>query len=469
MVDFSYFELKEILKTVIPRRGRLADPSGKGGLIKEKGRKRNYRQKDLETGELKTIQRLLNKDEISSFLEISLKAADCPMPLNCDLWDGLKCPYGCRYCYADNFHASLYTAFFDNARELGIRFCNPEYFKAELDKLMKFRGKEFTGSNALQKAISIEIPIRLGIRFEDFSPIELKKGVSLQFLKYMAEQEYPVMINTKSDLLGLNDNYLRALADNKAKAAVHITMLSSNEPLNKVLEPGAPSFKKRVESAKVLLASGVRVVARVEPLMIFINDEESSVDQWIEAVYGAGVRNVTLDSYSWSAKSVQSQMELVNFDFNRMFSLMSDSQGLGSLILSKFMDFLRSRGFKCSSFDFGNVPSNDQDICCEVGDWYPTAGFSYGNIGSAIRLIVSKGGSPVTWDMFDEFVNSKGGWLSDQLRKIVFERWCLIGNESYFPSWAPGVEACGVDAIGRQVWRYIKEEDFRLEILEGVL
>ena len=67
-------------------------------MIKEKGRKGGYHQFDIESKEWVKQERLLNKDEINSFLEISLRAQGCPMPLNIDIFDGLKCPFSCIYC-----------------------------------------------------------------------------------------------------------------------------------------------------------------------------------------------------------------------------------------------------------------------------------------------------------------------------------------------------------------------------------
>lgn len=67
--------------------------------IREKGRKRNYSQFNLIHNEWRKQERLLNTEEINSFLEISVRAAACPMPFNMDIWDGTLCNYGCVYCF----------------------------------------------------------------------------------------------------------------------------------------------------------------------------------------------------------------------------------------------------------------------------------------------------------------------------------------------------------------------------------
>lgn len=362
----------------------------------------------------------------------------------------------------------MYTAFFDNGKDIGYRSCKPEFFQSELDNLMRFRGRSSEGLNDKEKAFALEIPLRFGIRFEDFLPVEGVKKVSLAMLKYLADVEYPVMINTKSDLLARED-YLKELVRNKGKAAVHITMISSDSGLLKELEPGAPSFEKRIAAAKALVQAGIRVVARIEPFMAFINDRKEDVEDYVGQLRAAGVEHITLDTYSYSAKDtgIRRNFESVGWDFERMFTLMSDCQWLGSLLLGKFMEYLRSEGFSCSTFDFGNVPSNDQMICCEVGDWFK--GFSYGNTTMAIRYIASQEGRPVTWGQYEAMVNGKGGFLSESLRNDVHHAWNTRGNAAYFPDWAAGIEPCGVDSTGNRIWRYNNKEDFRQDMLRRVI
>ena len=83
-----------------------------------------------------------------------------------------NCPFRCIYCFADTFRASLYTSFFDNPRAIGLRHCNPDYYKREIDKMLLLRGKDPHGLSGIRKAFAMEIPVRFGIRFEDFHPLE---------------------------------------------------------------------------------------------------------------------------------------------------------------------------------------------------------------------------------------------------------------------------------------------------------
>lgn len=463
----DYYELRAMIKDVIPRQ-HILRLMKKRSAVKEKGRKSNYHQFSLKTGEWMKLERLLNKEEINSFLIISNRVAACPMPLNMDVWDGLRCPYGCKYCFADAFKASLYSSFFDNYKDIGLRHCNPNFYKRELDKIMSDRGKDpHSIQNDIRKAIAMEIPIRLGIRFEDFIPNERQAGISLQMLNFLADHEYPVMINTKSDIVGL-PQYTEALSRNKGKGAVHVTLISNNRGLLKGIEPGAPTYDERLKGMKAMVKAGIRVVARIEPYMVLINDDPSGVENYIKDVWDIGVRNITFDTYSYSAYNPGIRSNFMNYgiDFDRMFLLTSDSQAIGSLMLDKFMTMFRKKGFSCSTFDYGCAPSNNQDVCCEVGDWFE-GGFNYGCGVMAVRFIRNGAGHPRTWGMFEDYVNERGGFLSESIRKEVHGLWNLTGNTAFHVNWARGIEPVGHDENGI-VWRFDRKSDFRRDVVANI-
>lgn len=376
-------------------------------------------------------------------------------------------------CFANAFRASLYTAFYDNSKTMGFRHANPDYYKKEMDKMGKYRllpmeaKKELQGIN---KAFALNIPLRLGIRFEDFLNNEKKEGISLAMLQYLSDIEYPVMINTKAALIG-NEAYIKALAGNKAKAAVHVTLISADNDILKRLEPGAPSYDKRLIAMKNMVDAGIRVVARIEPYLFLVTDAPEMVEKYMDDVWNTGVRNITFDTYSYTALNPGIRQSIMNagFDFDRIFLAGCDSQSLGSLLLGSFMELFREYGFSCSTFDMGNSPTNNQSNCCEVGDWFEGNGMNYGSTVMAARFIKENESSPVTWKMFDDYVELKGGFLSPDLKLAVKELWNLGGNAAYSHSWATGLTAVGTDENGL-IWRWdADKEDYRLQILNNLL
>jgi DNA repair photolyase len=463
----GYYDLRSMVAQIVPRMTQLFSQTREQGAVREKGRKGGYKEFKLDRQEWVPQERLLNTEEINSFAEISVRAAACPMPLNLDVWDGLLCPYGCRYCFANAFRASLYTAFFDNSKTMGLRHCNPDKYKRELDKLLKQRGRDpHDVKGDVAKAIAMEVPIRFGIRFEDFCGPEAREGISLELLNYLADHSYPLMINTKSALVG-TDPYVEALARNKGKTAVHVTLITSDANLLRTLEPGAPSYRRRMKAMATLAAAGVRVVARIEPFLPFLCDRPEDFKRYSADLKAAGVRNITFDTYSYSANNPGIRQDFLNhgIDWERIFTVGCDSQGLGSLLLGEYMAMWREAGFSCSTFDMGNAPSNDQAICCEVGDWFE-GGWNHGCSVMAVRFI-QDAGKPVSWSDFKEYVDEHGGFLSPSLELDVHQLWNVEGNNAYSPSWGQGIVPVGWDRDG-VIWKYKPNDDFRKDLLAGL-
>ena len=468
--DMTYWELRKLVSKAVPRMTQLVSSSRKAEIVREKGRKKNYSQFNLRHGEWRKQERLLNTEEINSFLEISVRAAACPMPFNVDVWDGLICPYNCIYCFANSFRASLYTAFFDNSKTMGLRHCNPDYYIKEMDKMAKYRimsMKDKRQLSGINKAFALDIPLRMGIRFEDFLRNEGRHGVSLRLLEYFKDIEYPVMINTKSDLVA-TDDYVKAMADNKAKAAVHITMITSDEVIAKKLEPGAPTYAKRLAAIKTLNDAGIRAIPRIEPFLFLLTDDPDKVEQYIEDVLAAGATHMTFDTYSYTANNSGLRQNFINegYDYDRMFEAGCDSQPFGSLLLSKFMDLFRARGISCSTFDMGNSPSNDQSICCEVEDWFK-GGWNYGSTVMAARFIAGRKELHTSWKDYEAYVHKYGGFLTEELRMEVKHLWNLEGNVAYSPRWAAGIVPCGRDEDGL-IWT-LDKTDYRKNLIQETL
>lgn len=468
----NYYDIRKAISRIVPRTTTLYQPQRKVEIVREKGRKKNYSQFNLVSKEWLRQERLLKTSQIDSFLEISCRAAACPMPFNADIYDSIQCPYRCIYCFASAFKASLYTSFFDNAKTLGIRHCNPDYYKQEIDKMMKYRSwsmdqkRTLTGIN---KAFALEMPVRFGIRYEDFLRMEERLKVSLTLLQYFKDIAYPVMINTKSALVG-QDEYVRALSENPARAAVHVTVITSNEEILKRLEPGAPPYTSRLQAIRNLTTAGVRVVARIEPFLFLLTDHPDDVQRYMEDMWNAGVRHITFDTYSYTAGNTGLRQAFFNagYDYDRLYIAGCDSQPLGSVLLGEFMKMFRQRGFHCSTFDMGNVPTNDQDICCEVGDWFQS-GWNYGCTVMAARYVTSQAGNSVTWAQFENWVEEHGGFLTPVLRNEVKELWNLNGNIAYSHKWASKLIPVGKDENGL-IWKYdVQQLDYRYQLLNNLI
>lgn len=89
--NLDYWSFRALVAKIIPRMTALKKDEAKVDAVREKGRKKNYIQYSVKEKEWIKQERLLSNDEINSFVEVSVRAAACPMPLNIDTYDSTVC------------------------------------------------------------------------------------------------------------------------------------------------------------------------------------------------------------------------------------------------------------------------------------------------------------------------------------------------------------------------------------------
>lgn len=92
--------------------------------------------------------------------------------------------------------------------------------------------------------------------------MDQKYGVTKQLLEEAFDT--PLTVKTRSDLIA-TDNYIEKLNPSKHEVEMHI--LTPNEEIGKIVEPGAPSMKRRMLAIKKLIETGVPVRMKVDILV----------------------------------------------------------------------------------------------------------------------------------------------------------------------------------------------------------
>jgi len=404
---------------------------------------------DLLEEEWKEQKRELPSD-YGSMLEVSCRASECPMPLNMDVYSGGLC-FQCIYCFAKLFEQSLYAAFYDNWELAKVRASSKEYVTNELEKILAGNCK-----GELKKAIERRIPIRLGIRTEDFIPVEKQKKVALTALKTIHDHDYPMMINTKSVLLGEGE-WFKQICEMGKNIAVHVTITHVDDKIARKIEMAAPSSTERFKLVKQLNEVGIRAIPRIEPSMAYINITEEHLPQYVDACLEAGAPHVTSDTYHYYAHNagIRENFYIQGFDYDQMFRATSEWQLVGSLFLEKLGFKLQDAGIGHSTFNFHTIPYNSDDICCGVGDYFKDAGFNTFNTLSLAREIVKSGGR-VGWA---DILERKAESLNREIFMNSYVIWNKLKYSPWAMDWCGGVRAVGYDDKGI-VYDY-KEERLR--------
>jgi DNA repair photolyase len=154
------------------------------------------------------------------------------------------CQIGCLYCYARLFmgrysgHKEPWSTFVD------VKVNAPELLAKQLARTR--RGRVWIASVC-----------------DPYQPVERKYRLTRRCLEALVQRPFPVIIQTKSDLVLRDLDLLERLPD----VEVGMTITTDDERLAKIFEPGASSVSNRVKALGRIHAAGIKTYAFIGPIL----------------------------------------------------------------------------------------------------------------------------------------------------------------------------------------------------------
>ena len=173
------------------------------------------------------------------------------LPFQWDLNIYRGCTHNCRYCYALYSHKYLESNNF-----FGDIFVKSNIVEALEKKLASTRWKGGI--------------INMGGVTDSYQPIERQRKIMTEVLLLMIKHKNPIAISTKSDLILRDFNLLCELAKN-ASVYVAVTITTTDDKLQKILEPGATSSTKRLGVLKAFSNTNVVTGLHMMPILPFLS------------------------------------------------------------------------------------------------------------------------------------------------------------------------------------------------------
>ncbi len=172
---------------------------------------------------------------------------------------GRGCVHNCVYCYAK---AELTVHGYWN---------NPYPAPVNINEIRKVFHTVFETDrkSKFREVMEKRIPLRIGSMSDSFMHMDSKYGVTKELLRILKHYKYPYVIFTRSDLVA-QDDYIE-LIDPKL-ASIQFSIASTNDKLNKLIEPGAPSAKRRLKALTKLNKEGFWTTVRINPLFPIMPD-----------------------------------------------------------------------------------------------------------------------------------------------------------------------------------------------------
>ncbi len=180
------------------------------------------------------------------------------LPFHWDLNLYRGCAHRCQYCYA------LYTHDYMEDR----RFFDTIYIKQNIaDRL----------ADELAKPQWKREVVNVGGITDSYQPIEAQMQLMPEILKLLIRYKTPCIISTKSDLI-LRDFDLLDQLSRITYVNVAATITTTDESLQKKLEPGAVSSARRFDMLKAFAQTKVHTGLHAMPIIPLLSDSDKNLE-----------------------------------------------------------------------------------------------------------------------------------------------------------------------------------------------
>jgi DNA repair photolyase len=128
-------------------------------------------------------------------------------------------------------------------------------------------------------------PIAIGTNTDPYQPIEARFGIMREILLVLQEFRHPVTVVTKGTLIERDIDILAEMASvGLARVAISVTSLDSK--VSRLMEPRAPTPKRRLQTITRLHDAGCPVDVMVAPVVPALTDHE--LEEILAGVADAG-------------------------------------------------------------------------------------------------------------------------------------------------------------------------------------
>jgi DNA repair photolyase len=240
---------------------------------------------------------------------------------------GRGCVHNCVYCYAkDQLTAHGY-------------WNRPQPFPVNLAEVRKvfYTVFETDRKSRWRDIMARRVPIRIGSMSDSFMWMDTKYGVTKELLKILSFYDYPYIVFTRSDLAA-HDDYMALLR--KDLCSVQYSISGNNNRFVRAIEPGAPSYERRLKALEKLGKAGFWTTVRINPLFPkypdgYFTDPDSIAarfgdrsqvpvlpfydDQFIAELADAGVPSVLAGFVRLSPKAINNLSKVSGVDVKAFF------------------------------------------------------------------------------------------------------------------------------------------------------
>jgi len=124
---------------------------------------------------------------------------------------------------------------------------------------------------------------------DPYQPLEKDYEITRKCIQALSRHNFPLLMVTKSDLILRDIDVFK-----QTKTVVSMTVTTLAEDIAKITEPHSPSPNRRISALQKITENGIPAVARIDPMIPTINDNERDFEKLVSTLADIGVRQVTI-------------------------------------------------------------------------------------------------------------------------------------------------------------------------------
>ena len=401
-------------------------------------------------------------------LSITSQFSFCGLPFRLDTYSG--CSIGCKYCFARLRGGNI------NSKKLKV---------GDAKSIIKVfeNAQKFNNKGIISEFIRKKVPLHFGGMSDPFQSMEKIYGVSYNVLKYLKSINYPIVISTKSDLIG-TDKYLSLFRDYH-NLIIQISFSTLDENKSKILEPNSPNPRNLLSIIKCLTDEDIKVSVRWQPYIIGVSDDPND---FISEIASVNVKHIGFEHLKLPLEKnsdLENKIKLINGQsiYSEYKKLNSITNGRELILpihykeqtIFKIKKIAELNGLYIGFADNEFQYLSDFDCCCSGIDmhkgfenWYkPQISYAikkaFNNRFEEIRIdsIFKEWNSDGS---IDKYINSKSriskNGSHNKMIDYVIERWNNL-ESSFNPTKYYNIKFEGdIDENGYKIYKFDKEKKY---------
>lgn len=151
----------------------------------------------------------------------------------------------------------------------------------------------------------------IGTVTDAYQPLEKKFGLTRKCLEILLETDFPIFIQTKSDLILRDIDILKKMKEKE----IGLTITCPDPKIEKIFEPNASDLERRFEALAKLNESGIPTFVFFGPILPYFSDNVKSLKLLLERLQRIGITKIYVDKMNYLKVKFKKIRSLLEKDF----------------------------------------------------------------------------------------------------------------------------------------------------------